>query len=133
VLLVRHARAGDRETWRGDDRERPLDDRGRARVAELIHLLAPFPVDVVLSSPYLRCVETAAPIAEARGVALELRAELGEEQQSTDGAALVRSLAGRDIVDCGHGGLERALVDAPKWKKGAVFVVGPDLRVEDVL
>ena len=29
VLLVRHARAGDRSEWEGDDRLRPLDKKGR--------------------------------------------------------------------------------------------------------
>jgi phosphohistidine phosphatase SixA len=133
VLLVRHASAGDREAWRGDDRERPLDERGRTQAAELVAKLAPLAVEAILSSPYRRCVETVTPLAEARGLDLELREELGVERQAVDGAALVRSLAGHGVVVCGHGGLEYSLVDPPKWKKGAVFVVGPDLRVAEVL
>ncbi|NUR75828.1 MAG: hypothetical protein HOQ28_06025, partial [Thermoleophilia bacterium] len=57
------------------------------------------------------------------------RPELGEDRQGTAGAALLRSLAGRDVVVCGHGGLERAVPDPPKWKKGDALVLGPALDV----
>jgi len=60
---------------------------------------------------------------------IEERPELSEELQHTDGIVLVRSVAGRDVVVCGHGGLERALPEGPTWKKGAVLVVGPALDV----
>jgi 8-oxo-(d)GTP phosphatase len=132
VLLVRHASAGDRKEWAGDDRERPLDERGRERAVELVDTLAPFRIEEILSSPYRRCVDSVQPLAEARGLDLELRHALGEEHFH-DAIELVRRLAGDDVVVCGHGGLERALVDPPKWKKGAVFVVDGDLRVLDVL
>jgi hypothetical protein len=78
-------------------------------------------------------VETVEPLARARGLDIELRPELSEELQGTEGVALVRSLADQDVVVCGHGGLEHALPEAPKWKKGAVLVVGPGLEVLDVL
>ena len=58
LLLVRHASAGDRTTWEGDDRERPLDDRGRRDADELVEQLASFHVQAILTSPYRRCVET---------------------------------------------------------------------------
>jgi 8-oxo-dGTP diphosphatase len=133
MLLVRHAWAGDRDEWVGDDHERPLDERGRRQAEELVERLRPYPVDAILSSPGLRCVETVEPLARARGLEIELRPELGEALQDNDGIALVRSLAGRDVVVCGHGGLEQALPERPKWKKGSVLVVGPELDVRDVL
>ena len=127
LLLVRHASAGDRDEWEGDDRERPLDDRGSTQAEELVERLRPYPIDAILSSPARRCVQTVEPLARARGLEIELRPELGEERQSA-GVALVRSLAGCDVVVCGHGGLERALPESPKWKKGAAFVIGPALE-----
>jgi 8-oxo-dGTP diphosphatase len=133
LLLVRHASAGDRDAWEGDDRERPLDERGRKQAVELVERVRPYPIEAILSSPARRCVETVEPLAHARGLEIEQRAELSEERQGTDGTGLVRSLAGRNVVVCGHGGLERALPDAPTWKKGAVLVVGPGLEVLDVL
>jgi 8-oxo-dGTP diphosphatase len=133
LLLVRHAWAGDRDAWVGDDRKRPLDERGRKQAEELVERLRPYPIDAILSSPARRCVETVEPLAKARGLEIEQRPELSEERQGTEGLALVRSLAGREIVVCGHGGLEHALPAAPKWKKGSVLVVGPGLEVLDVL
>ncbi len=134
TLLVRHAWAGERSEWRRDDHLRPLDDRGRKQAEDLVVALERFPLDAILTSPYLRCVQTVEPLAAARGLAIEERDELGEEQQFVAGAALVRSLAGRTVLVCGHGGLEQAvLTDAPKWKKGATLVLGPRLELLETI
>jgi 8-oxo-(d)GTP phosphatase len=133
LLLVRHAWAGNRDEWEGDDRDRPLDERGRRQAEKLVKRLRPYPIEAIFSSPARRCVETVEPLAQARGLEIEQRPELSEELQATEGVALVRSLAGRGVVLCGHGGLEQALPEPPKWKKGAVLVVGRSLEVLDVL
>ena len=132
LVLLRHASAGSRETWIGDDRERALDERGARQASDLVALLADLPLTRIVSSPYRRCVQTVEPLAAARNLEVELRDELGEERQFDDGIALVRSLAEVDVVVCGHGGLESALRDAPRWKKSAAFVVDTDLRVLEV-
>jgi 8-oxo-(d)GTP phosphatase len=129
VLLVRHASAGSSDEWTRDDRERPLDERGREQARELVERLRPHPIEAIYSSPYRRCAETVEPLARARGLEVELRAELGADRQATDGVALVRALADRHVAVCGHGGLEQALRRPPKWKKAAVFVVSGDLEV----
>ena len=36
LLIVRHARAGKRWEWEGDDRERPLDKKGRRQAEGLV-------------------------------------------------------------------------------------------------
>ncbi|HTR33606.1 MAG TPA: phosphoglycerate mutase family protein [Gaiellaceae bacterium] len=131
MILVRHASAGDSRTWAGDDRLRPLDEKGRRQADELVGLLAAFPVEEILTSPAVRCVETVTPLADARGLDVVVRAELGEGLMWDAGHALVHALAGRDVVVCGHGGLEAALEDPPKWHKGEVFVVDVALRVVD--
>ena len=133
LLLVRHAWAGERDRWDDDDRLRPLDERGRGQAARLVDVLAGYEIDAIFTSPYLRCVETVAPLAAARGIQPEFRQELGEEEQLTAGVELVRSLAGRPVVVCGHGGLQHALHDPPKWKKGATFVVDDELAVRKKL
>jgi phosphohistidine phosphatase SixA len=132
LILVRHAWAGKRGTW-DDDSERPLDERGEQQAQELVERLASYPIDEILTSPFTRCVQTVVPLAAARGLEPILRHELGEEQQWRDGAALVRALAGRDVVVCGHGGLEAALVDPPKWRKSAAFVVDGELRIVETV
>lgn len=133
LLLVRHASAGDRIAWEGDDRERPLDERGHRDASRLVALLAQFDVEAILTSPYRRCVETVRPLAAARQLELDVREELGEERQWEEGVELVRSLAARNIVVCGHGGLDSVVPVAPKWKKGAVFVLGPELELLEEL
>jgi 8-oxo-dGTP diphosphatase len=133
-LLVRHASAGNRSEWKGDDRMRPLDERGQQQAEDLVAALEGFSIEAILTSAYMRCVRTVEPLAAARSLAIEQRHELGEEQQLVAGAALVRSLAGRDIVVCGHGGLEQVvLADAPKWKKGTTLVLGPRLELLETL
>ncbi len=131
LLLVRHGRAGDRTAWVGDDRERPLDAKGWRQAGELVGRLERFPIEAIYTSPYRRCVETVLPIAAARGLEPEPRAELGEELQLGAGAVLVRELAGRPVLVCGHGGLELALAEPPRFRKGGVLVVDDALRVVD--
>jgi 8-oxo-dGTP diphosphatase len=133
LILVRHAWAGKRAEWEGDDSKRPLDARGEEQARELVDRLASWPVAEIHTSPYTRCVQTVVPLAAARGLEPILSDELGEEQQSRDGGTLLRELAGRDAVVCGHGGLESWLVDPPKWRKGAAFVVDEALRVVEQL
>jgi phosphohistidine phosphatase SixA len=133
LLLVRHASAGDRLAWEGDDRDRTLDKRGRRDAKGLVAQLAGFEIEAILTSPYRRCVETVVPLAQARKLEVDEREELGEELQMTDGIALVRSLAGRDVVICGHGGLDSVVRTAPRWKKGVVFVLDPELELLDEL
>jgi len=130
LLLVRHASAGDRATWRGDDRERPLDARGLTQAEKLVDLLAPFDVDAIYTSPYRRCTQTVEALAAARSLLIERPDELGEEEQYERGAELVRSLADRNVVICGHGGLESLVLDEPpRWRKGETLVLDGGLRL----
>jgi phosphohistidine phosphatase SixA len=122
ILIIRHARAGERAEWSGDDRRRPLDKRGREQAADLVGALSDYEVARVLSSPYDRCVQTVEPLAEARGLEVEIRDELGEERQLEDGVELVRSLLGQDVAVCGHGGLSDELVGVSQ-KKGETLVL----------
>jgi len=130
ILLIRHAWAGERNDWEGDDRRRPLDRRGRRQAEELVELLAPYELARILSSPYDRCVQTVDPLAAARGVEVELSEALAEERQEEDGARLVRSLVGDTAVSC-HGGLSE-VVCRLHLKKGEVLLferAGGHLRV----
>jgi 8-oxo-(d)GTP phosphatase len=64
VLLVRHAKAGNRQQWTGDDADRPLSGSGRAQAARLDELLTLFGPDRIVSAPPLRCRQTMLPVAE---------------------------------------------------------------------
>jgi 8-oxo-(d)GTP phosphatase len=116
LILLRHASAGEKGSWPGDDQSRPLDVRGRADARGLAALLASFaPRARVLSSPAVRCTETVRPYAEAFGGVVEAEAALalhdraGEPLSSRTGRTdalgnLVRDLvaAGRPAVVCLH-------------------------------
>jgi 8-oxo-dGTP diphosphatase len=127
--LIRHARAGERAEWQGNDHVRPLDAKGRRQAERLVEVLEEFPIERVLSSPYDRCVQTVEPLARARALAVELRDELGEELQTREGAALVRGLLGTDVAVCCHGGLSD-VVAGESQKKGEVLVLAADGEVK---
>lgn len=130
MLLIRHASAGDRDAWDGDDLLRPLDGRGRAQAERLVDLLAGFEVSRVVSSPALRCVQTVEPLASARGLTVEEDEALGEDLQETAGRSLVIGAAGSDVVLCCHGGLAEAAVGRSQ-KKGETLVLDEELNVVD--
>ena len=71
LILLRHASAGSKKDWHGDDALRPLDDRGRADAGILADLLGCFAPRKVVSSPTRRCIDTVAPYAARIGVAVE--------------------------------------------------------------
>lgn len=130
ILLVRHATAGQRDAWEGDDRLRPLDDRGWRQAEGLVAQLARFPVERVLSSPYLRCVQTVEPLARARGLTVEESDALAEGH-AEDAVALATGLAGTATVLCTHGDLVPPILDAflpgqghEQSEKGSTWVLG---------
>jgi phosphohistidine phosphatase SixA len=122
LLVVRHASAGNRARWKGDDRLRPLDRRGRRQAEGLVSLLEQFPLARLLSSPYVRCVQTLEPLAAARGLAIEARDELAEGVAAGAVQRLVAELDGPAALSV-HGDLLEELLgrDGPR-KKGSVWI-----------
>lgn len=122
VLLVRHARAGERSEWVGDDRHRPLDRKGRRHADGLVDHLAEYPVDRVLSSHAVRCTQTVVPLAAARGLEIEEAAELFEGSTDTDVLGLLESVDAECVVLCTHGDVIEELV-GEMLKKGTTEVL----------
>ena len=89
VFLVRHAKAADRFEWTGGDRDRPLIDKGRRQADRLAAALRREQPVLVAASPWLRCRQTAAPLASAMGLQVELDDRLGYD--APDVAAWVRA------------------------------------------
>jgi phosphohistidine phosphatase SixA len=110
LLVVRHAHAGRRSSYRGDDRVRPLTARGRERAEALVPLLAGFRPQRILSSPFVRCCQTVEPLAEALGLGVESVEELGEGH-GADAVRLLTTMAGESAVLCTHGDVSLALLD----------------------
>jgi 8-oxo-dGTP diphosphatase len=133
LVLVRHASAGDRAGWEGDDRLRPLDEKGRKQAERLPEVLAGVAVGRIVSSPYLRCVQTVEPLARDRGLEVEAADELGEERQGVDGPRLLAALLAADALACVHGGIELALGLDERFRKGAVWLFRDELERPEIL
>jgi phosphohistidine phosphatase SixA len=135
VYLVRHAKAGDRARWDGADPLRPLSKRGRRQADALAEVLSDAPVDRVVSSPYVRCRESVDPLAQRRGLEVEVADELAEGTPLPEVLALIDKFAHEDVVLCTHGDVVGDLLDhlasrgvplgdTIKLEKGSTWVLG---------
>ena len=136
--IVRHAKAGSRGNWTGDDRLRPLTKKGQKQAEDLLGQFESFPIKSIFSSPYLRCMQTVEPLSRARKVQVKSSIELAEGHGldglneflgnsrldhavlSTHGDIvweLVEELVSRHVIRAGDGGFD----------KGSTWI----LRVQD--
>lgn len=131
IFLVRHAKAGSRDRWEGDDSSRPLSGKGRDQATLLGERLAGERISMLCSSPYLRCVQTLEPLGArcdlevvpeprlAEGTAFECVLELLAEVP--DGAVLCSH---GDVIPDTMAALERrgCRIDGePDWRKATVW------------
>lgn len=134
LLLLRHAHAGDRGQWQGDDGRRPLSERGHQQAAAIAELYAGRDLDRILSSPLTRCVQTVEPLSAARGIAIEEVGDLAEGASLDTVGRLLRGLADADAVLCTHGDVLELVVtdlshrgvafeDPPRWAKASTWVI----------
>ena len=84
LLWVRHGEPERIESGTGVPADPALTERGRDQAARLAAWLADEPIDVVLSSPQRRAVETAAPIALAHGLDVQITPGLIEYDANSD-------------------------------------------------
>jgi phosphohistidine phosphatase SixA len=111
VYVVRHAKAGDRSDWKGDDRLRPLTRAGEKQAEALADLLGKEPIDNILSSGYVRCVQTVQPLATRRNLPVETVKELEEGAGGESAIRLVGKFKGRNVVLCTHGDVVEELLE----------------------
>jgi 8-oxo-(d)GTP phosphatase len=130
VLLVRHAAAGDRASWTGRDKLRPLDQEGTGQAERLAEVLPLFGPGRVVAADLNRCVQTVQPLAHRLSADVEIVPALSEHAHDDDrsrGAAAVRELAapGQTVVACGQGG---AIPDAIAILAGEAGLPLPDIK-----
>jgi len=125
VILLRHASAGDRHAWTGDDRLRPLDERGRAQATALRDILLARGVTRALSSPYVRCTQTVAPL----GLDIEPDERLAEGAPLHATLDLLAEL--EDAVVCTHGDVIENIL-GHGLRKGAAAVLEGAKVVEEI-
>lgn len=121
LLFLRHAKAGKRTEWDPPDHLRPLSDKGRVQADALVEALARYPVTRILSSPYVRCVQSVEPLAHARGLPVEVAAELAEGTGSKPTLELMRRLAATTAVLCTHGDVMVDVLEALEDDTGLVL------------
>jgi 8-oxo-dGTP pyrophosphatase MutT (NUDIX family)/phosphohistidine phosphatase SixA len=79
VLVVRHATAGSKSRFSGDDTKRPLDKKGRAQAEGLVGQLLAFGATDVYAADRVRCHQTVQPLAEELEVDVRDEPSLSEE------------------------------------------------------
>ncbi|OFJ54702.1 8-oxo-(d)GTP phosphatase MutT1 [Mycolicibacterium grossiae] len=139
VLVVRHGVAGSKSRYKGDDRKRPLDKKGRAQAESLVGLLLAFGATELYAAPRVRCAQTLEPLAEELGVTIADEPTLTEEDYASDPEAGRRRLTeiatsdgtpvictqGKVIPDliawwCARHGIK---ADKSRNRKGSVWVL----------
>lgn len=104
VYLVRHAKAKRRIEWTEPDHLRPLSKQGRRQAEALAGLYGTARISRLVSSPYVRCLQTLQALSEVTGLEIELAGELAEGAPARGALDLVHSLAeDGSIVACTHG------------------------------
>jgi len=112
LYLVRHADAGHRRDHDGPDEERPLSERGRRQAEGLSRGLKDSDITRLLSSPYVRCIETLAPLGQRLTLPVEDDARLAEGQGAAGALDLAATLRHTSAVFCSHGDVIPDVLDA---------------------
>lgn len=104
VHLVRHAKAKNRLTWEDPDHLRPLTKRGRKEAQAIAERLGEEPLTRLVSSPFVRCLQTLEPLAGALDLPIETTDLLAEGADGEPAVDLMVSLtAAGPIACCTHG------------------------------
>ena len=114
VTLLRHARAGKRSQWPGEDALRPLEGQGIAQSLALAPFLALFAPRRVLAADRVRGVQTVEPLGKLLGRPVEITAEFSDEAflrapQLT--LARLLELAADQVCICSQGYAIPALIE----------------------
>ncbi len=133
LYLIRHAKAGERRLWEGDDLQRPLSSKGWKQSEALAKRLAKLDVSTLHSSPYVRCIQTLEPLATKLQRSIAFEARLCEDEPFEPVLDLLAELpAGAvmsshgDIIPATLAALERRgtqIRTQPDWRKASVWVL----------
>ena len=133
IYFVRHAKAGDRSSWSGPDPERPLSKAGWQQAHKLGKRLGAVHPKKLVSSPFVRCVQTLEPVAERAGLPIEIDAALGEGA-AFEGVLELLETVPHGTVLCSHGDVIPETIEAlvrrgldvrspADWRKASVWVL----------
>jgi 8-oxo-dGTP diphosphatase len=131
LYLVRHAKAGSRRDFDGDDRDRPLSRAGREQAHGLTVMLGHLPISRIYTSPYVRCVQSVEPLAKKLGLDIRETEALAEWEKEgppdfSAAVALVEKAPNNSLV-CSHGDVIPAVLEALE-REGLVLKGDYDMR-----
>ena len=101
LLIVRHAMAIGRSSWKQPDPQRPLTTAGARRATRLVPLLHAYRPQHLLTSPSARCADTLRPYSAYASLPLTERKGLSEEGYAEVPTKAVKHL--RKVVERGEG------------------------------
>ena len=133
IHVVRHANAGSRPQWNGEDSVRPLSEKGRLQSKLLAEALGARGAVPLLASPFTRCLQTLEPLANRFGTAVEAESLLVEGAPPEPIVALISRLP-EGAVLCSHGDVIMTLIGhlaasganldhSPATNKGATWTL----------
>jgi len=133
IYLVRHAKAGERRLWTGDDVERPLSKRGWRQSEAIGARLAKKGARALYSSEYVRCMQTLEPLGRLIGAQVAVEPRLLEDEPFEPVLDLLGEVESGAVL-CSHGdiipptiqALQRRgmIVETPAdWGKSSVWVL----------
>ena len=133
IYLVRHAKAGERRVWEGDDEARPLSKDGWKQSEAIAKRLAAKGATSLHSSQYVRCMQTLEPLAKRLGVDVEADQRLFEGEPFEPVLELLGEV-GTGAVLCSHGDIIPDVIrvlarrgmevqSTPDWRKGSIWVL----------
>jgi 8-oxo-dGTP diphosphatase len=102
TLVIRHATARPRDAWARADADRPLVASGKRQAMALGALLQCWRPEVVLCSPWRRCLESMNPYLAASGARLRTKGGLSEAGHQRSPAKAGRHI--RSLLGSAHGG-----------------------------
>jgi 8-oxo-dGTP diphosphatase len=111
IYLVRHAKAGSRRVWHGDDDLRPLSPAGRRQARAIAGELVDAGVRRIVSSPFVRCRQSIDPLAQRLRLPVELSDALAEGASITDTMRLIEKVLSETTVLCTHGDIVQNVLD----------------------
>src|SRR5436189_6363342 len=103
LYVVRHAEAGSRSQWTDSDWLRPLSRKGREQARAMLEQFHAARFTRVVSSPYVRCMETVLPVASHHMVAVEPHDALTEGAPLESTLVLLKELSSAGAIVCSHG------------------------------
>lgn len=136
LFLIRHAKAGDRQRWTDRDEVRPLSKKGWRQAEGLRAAFEGRAIPRLLSSPYVRCIQTLEPMAEMVDGKVEVAPVLAEGMSFEGALDLLQTLPDGSVL-CSHGDVIPDTIDAlirrgtelvgqPDWRKGVTWVLERD-------